>query len=72
MQPAEIHALRDDMRAEIRRMREETSRELRRLEARLDRMDDRRFADWQAVIKVEAILIWLLAVGLFVVAGTQA
>jgi hypothetical protein len=72
MQPTETHALRDDMRSEIRRLREETSRELKRLEARLDRMDDRRFADWQAVLKAEAILIWLLAVGLFVVAGTQA
>lgn len=60
------------MRSEACRLRDETRRELKTLEARLDRMDDRRFADWQALLKAEAILIWLLAAGLFVLAATQS
>jgi hypothetical protein len=67
-----FEALREDMRSEARRLRDETSRELRAVEARLNRMDERRFADWQAVLQVEVILIWLLAVGLFVLAAAQA
>lgn len=53
-------------------MRDETSRELRAVEARLNRMDERRFADWQAILQVEVILIWLLAAGLLVLAVAQA
>ena len=67
-----FEALQEDMRSEARRLREEASRELRAVEARLNRMDERRFADWQAVLQVQVILIWLLVVGLFVLAAAEA